>query len=226
MWASQIQSDSNHHHHHHHSITANNPTTLVLTPLLPRAVPPPSTFSPPTGHQSYGLMTGPNGTTGTIPAICCTFDNNANNSHALSNGYCSSGGTSVNGSGVHHSVSNVGGVAGGHNSNCLSTSTISPSIVPSTLATGLTATSTTPTTNCNSQSSPQQSTTPGPGHPHHGLFHPTPGAITAALNSTPTPILSSDDTYICCAYSPRCFIIQKVCLIFFPLILNYQIYLV
>lgn len=220
MWASQIQSDSN---HHHHSVSANNPTTLVLTPLLPRAAPPPSTFSPPTAHQSYGLMTGPNGTTGTIPAICCTFDNNANNSHALSNGYCSSGGSNANGSGVHHSVNNVGAGAGGHNSNCLSTSTISPSIVPSTLATGLTATSTTQATNCNSQSA-QQSTTPGPGHPHHGLFHPTPGAITAALNSTPTPILSSDDTYICCAYSPRCFIIQKVGLIDFFLFHHHHHY--
>lgn len=47
-------------------------------------------------------------------------------------------------------------------------------------------------------------------HGQQNLFHPTPNIITAALHSTPTPILNANDTYICCAYSPRCFIIQKV----------------
>ena len=44
----------------------------------------------------------------------------------------------------------------------------------------------------------------------HNMFYPSPTAIAAALNQTQTPILNSEDTYICCAFSPRCFIIQKV----------------
>ncbi|KAH9423677.1 hypothetical protein DERP_005257 [Dermatophagoides pteronyssinus] len=62
--------------------------------------------------------------------------------------------------------------------------------------------------NSDQQQQQQQQSILNPNN--HSLFHPTPIHITAALNSTPTPILSSNDTYICCAYSPRCFIIQKI----------------
>lgn len=63
---------------------------------------------------------------------------------------------------------------------------------------------------CGGQAHPQVLQQQHHQQAHHHLYHPSPTAITAALNQTPTPILNSDDTYICCAYSPRCFIIQKV----------------
>ncbi len=45
---------------------------------------------------------------------------------------------------------------------------------------------------------------------YHQMYHPSPQTVTEALNSTPTQILDPEETYVCCAYTPRCFLIQKV----------------